>query len=270
MKYLRLLLLAAMVVPVLTIAGDWRARDKGWSSRAIPAEVSTSAQEGNADYRQKALLVLFPGYSVALPWAQAWADALVAQNPVVHQVGEVWVFAGPDKVFYENRELPLRQSLAALPRNYVRVVVVAHSSGAFPAHLWLRSLQSSAELSQAYSGKVTYVNLDGDTGEGDQAFSESLSGLLSAAYGISVFDPEIESYSANHGAMAEFAESFPGQVSHRVLNIRSGCAKGASWCLHDVLINRRPHNPQHFDLRQDYSQFDAVHRVNVAWWPKLD
>lgn len=270
MKCHHWLLLASLVVPALVNAGDWQVRDSRWSSRTIAAQESIGLQGSKPGSGQKDLLVLFPGYSVVLPWAQAWADALVAQVPVVNQVGEVWVFAGPDKVFYENRELPLMQSLAAIPQGYRRVVVVAHSSGAFPAHMWLHLLQSSAELSQAYRGRVTYVNLDGDIGEGEQAFTDSLAGLLSAAYGISVFDPQTGSYSANHGAMQGFAAGFPGLVSHRVLEIRSGCAKGASWCLHDVLINRRPHNPSHFDLRQDYSQFDAVHRVNVDWWPELD
>lgn len=264
----RFLLLFALSVPSLVSAGDWQVRDSRWNSRAIPVDASSNVEQNRVDLGQKVLLVLFPGYSVELSWAQAWADALVAEAPVVNQVGEVWVFTGPDKVFYENRELPLIQSLESMLPDFGHVVVVAHSSGAFPAHLWLRSLQSFSALAQAYFGKVTYVNLDGDTGEGEQAFTES--GLLSAAYGVSALDPETESYSANHDAMAEFAAGFPGLVGHRVLKVRSGCAKGASWCLHDALINRRPHNPQHFDLQRDYSQFDTQHRVNIAWWPDLD
>ena len=41
----------------------------------------------------------------------------------------------------------------------------------------------------------------------------------------------------------------------------SGCSRTASgglWCLHDAVINTRPHNPTMYDLRRDYTTFSGA------------
>lgn len=35
----------------------------------------------------------------------------------------------------------------------------------------------------------------------------------------------------------------------------TGCRSGAGWCLHDVVITHRPHNPLSYDLARDYTDF---------------
>lgn len=44
----------------------------------------------------------------------------------------------------------------------------------------------------------------------------------------------------------------------------NGCHSGAKWCLHDLVITTRPHDPATFDLRQDYTDF-ANRPVQTAW-----
>ena len=44
----------------------------------------------------------------------------------------------------------------------------------------------------------------------------------------------------------------------------SGCHSGAKWCLHDLLITTRPHNPDTFDLVKDYTDF-AGHPVQDGY-----
>jgi hypothetical protein len=46
----------------------------------------------------------------------------------------------------------------------------------------------------------------------------------------------------------------------------SGCK--AANCFHDTVIISKPYNPQTFDLKQDYQQFDAEHRVTVDYLTK--
>jgi len=37
----------------------------------------------------------------------------------------------------------------------------------------------------------------------------------------------------------------------------TGCDVGASWCMHDVVVTHKPHNPEHFDLARDYTDFEG-------------
>jgi hypothetical protein len=45
----------------------------------------------------------------------------------------------------------------------------------------------------------------------------------------------------------------------------SGCNKGATWCMHDTLINQHPYNPNTYDLEADYTQFGPNHMVTTAY-----
>lgn len=242
---------------------EWQIEDSRWSHAS--ADTQVIGHEGT-------LLVLFPGYSVQRAWAEKWAEAL-AESREAGDVAEVWVFAGPESVFYESRELPISASLDRLHRGreYERILVVAHSSGSFPAHFWLNQLSLRTALTQRYRGRVDYVNLDGGSGEGLAGGDLSLSNGALAMAGqwltVSVRDSATGSFSANHEDMVALASRHPEQFNHRLLEAESGCAAGAVWCLHDVPINRRPHNSETFDLRRDYTTFGSGHPVNMDWWP---
>lgn len=63
--------------------------------------------------------------------------------------------------------------------------------------------------------------------------------------------------------MTSLAAAF-GTSATRLDGTGSGCHSGAKWCLHDLVITTRPHNPATFDLRRDYTDF-AGHPVQTAW-----
>ena len=45
------------------------------------------------------------------------------------------------------------------------------------------------------------------------------------------------------------------RTTFQVVAPSTGCHNGAGWCLHDVLITHRPHDPSTFDLARDYTDF---------------
>ncbi len=252
----------------------WQQQTDRWSvwQRLDKEALGETPQEGQTGEQGGALLVLFPGYSVQRSWAERWAEQLIA-SPVAGEVTETWVFAGPKSVFYENRELPITASLERLQqsRAFDRVIVVAHSSGSFPAHLWINQLASRAQLGERYRGRVDYANLDGGSGKGleggDLALGHAALALAGQWLSVSVHDRVTGSFSANHDAMIGLAKALPEVFTHRLLEVDSGCAANAGWCLHDVPINGRPHDQATFDLERDYTVFTSAHPVTTDWWP---
>ncbi|WP_345549389.1 hypothetical protein [Microbulbifer aestuariivivens] len=254
---------------------EWQVESPRWSIGALKSQLREHGAGHETERGSESagvLLVLFPGYSVRRPWAEQWAEAIAA-NREGGRLSQVWVFAGPETVFYESRELPVSASLDRLHkgRAFDRILLVAHSSGSFPAHLWLNHWSSRELLAQRYRARIDYVNLDGGSGEGlaggDLALGEEALALAGNWLAVSVRDSATGSYSANHEDMLALAAKHPQQFAHRLLEAESGCAPAAEWCLHDVPINRRPHNRETFDLERDYTEFGTEHPVNTDWWP---
>ena len=55
-----------------------------------------------------------------------------------------------------------------------------------------------------------------------------------------------------------------GSPAIRVDGAQSGCNSAAKWCLHDLVITTRPHNPATFDLQKDYTSFTG-RSVQTQW-----
>lgn len=239
---------------------NWQPLDPLWSQTR-----GHSAEEG-------ILLVLFPGYSVEREWAERWGSTLL-QQPAVRAVNLAWVFAGPQSVFYEERELPIAASIDRLGNDpsVRRIVLVAHSSGSFPAHQWLNQVATHSALRARFINAVTYINLDGGSGEGlvggDLALGSPALQLIERALAVAAKDIVTGSRSSNNADMQAMAVRYPGKFQYLALEVDSGCAEGAGWCLHDALIIQRPHNTQTFDLRRDYTEFTNERPANIGWWP---
>ncbi|AQQ67857.1 hypothetical protein Mag101_09535 [Microbulbifer agarilyticus] len=267
------MLLCAMLVPTAQLAAegsdheslvqgsDWQALEALWS-------------QAERDSGEKGiLLVLFPGYSVEREWAEHWGSALL-QQPAARAVSLAWVFAGPRSVFYEERELPVAPSVARLRRDQSiqRIVLVAHSSGSFPAHQWLNQVARDSVLRTRFLNAVTYINLDGGSGEGlpggDLALGSPALELLEQGLAVAAKDVVTGSHSSNSADMLALAGQYPSIFQYLSLEVDSGCVEGAGWCLHDALIIRRPYNTQTFDLRRDYTGFTNERPVTIGWWPE--
>lgn len=206
-----------------------------------------------------AVFVGMGGWSVQDAWARAWVDALA--DAALRDRGVRWAFAvrGPRDTAYRARELgtaALAAQLDSLAPGSTIIVVAAHSSGSFVAHVLLKELQPATRA------KTVYVNLDG----GEEGFDAPLAAELRGAWFVFAGDSVTGGSSANAGTMRSLGTRYAARGgARRVEAAGSGCAPRAPWCLHDVLITERPSDPAAFDLARDYTRFGADRRVQTAW-----
>ena len=70
-------------------------------------------------------------------------------------------------------------------------------------------------------------------------------------------DPDLSSgLSKNSGTMMSLAMTYAPKARLTEVSVTgTGCNSGAGWCLHDVVITHRPHNPATYELATDYTDF---------------
>lgn len=202
----------------------------------------------------------YAGYSVQQPWSCAWTEALYRAR--LHQLGagHLYCVAGPRDAGYGGREIANSKLAAHLvtgpAANASFVFVAAHSSGTYVAHELLNDLRTSPDT----LAKVVYANLDG----GETGLDRALVGSLKKVGFFFAHDPTLPAgRSANAGEMEALGATY-GRTTHELTLPSTGCASGAKWCLHDVLITTKPHNPSSYDLEHDYTDFED-RPVQVGW-----
>ncbi|MDX2093276.1 MAG: hypothetical protein SFX73_35865 [Kofleriaceae bacterium] len=208
-----------------------------------------------------AILIAYGGYSAKLAHSAAWASELVDARLGAADVGHIYAIKGPADVTYAAREIAntkLRAHLETLsapddeaPATDAPIYIVAHSSGSYVAHELLSQLDASAATSTL--ARIVYANLDG----GGYGLTRSIASQLAGLTFAYAHDPTLSrGLSQNSGtAIALGAAYAPLGASFEVRVPNSGCASGAGWCLHDAVITHRPHNPYHYDLARDYTDF---------------
>lgn len=203
-----------------------------------------------------AVWIGYAGYSVKDTWSCAWTSELDRVRLAHLGIGHLYCVQGPRDAGYDAREIgnsKLAAHLAAGPAaDAPFVLVAAHSSGAYVADELLRDLPPET------LAKVVYANLDG--GGIDASL---VRGMKHAAF-VYAQDTTLGSgLSANAG----FMQSQGSELSSPAIRVRqdhSGCNSGAKWCLHDLVITTKPHDPNRFDLEDDYTDF-AGRPVQTAW-----
>jgi len=200
------------------------------------------------------VLIAYGGYSAKLSYSAAWATELVDAKLGGVDVGHVYAVKGPQDAGYGAREIgnsKLRAHLLALGDSDVPIYIVAHSSGSFVAHELLGQLHRAGD--DATLSRIAYANLDGGGSGLTQSIAESL-GALAFVYAQ---DPTLGSgLSQNSGSAIALGAAYAMHGSaHKVVVPNTGCASGAGWCLHDVVITHRPHNRFSYDLARDYTDF---------------
>lgn len=204
------------------------------------------------------ILVACGGYSARDQDARAWAMAL-AHSPSFASlaIGPVYAARGPSDASYAGREIGNSKLAAALARQAASarfVIVAAHSSGAFVAD------ELITEVSPEVRSKIVYFALDGGT----HALNDSLVAQMKGVYFVNAKDAS-KGESHNASSMRSLHSAFHGSHLFTVNANGSGCNSGAAWCLHDTLITTRPHNPNMFDLADDYQQFGGTRRVVTSY-----
>ncbi len=229
----------------------------------LPPQAATGAhcQAGAPDAPH---VVVFAGWTVRPEWAWHWLQELQSAAWAGQSMGLRCAVRGPSDASFVAKDIDTAAFASFLrkqiPAGKAPLTFIAHSSGAFVAQHLLQQLrkQGAVELLQ----RIRYITLDGAIGRGDRELDADLVRQLASVQAVLAQHGPQGMESANAGAMRELALRYPGRVRLQVLDASdSGCQPRARWCLHQVLINRRPHDPVNFDLARDYGQIDSENPV---------
>jgi hypothetical protein len=224
--------------------------DSPLSSDWTPIGLGVSYQQVNTGH---AILIVYGGYSAKLTYSAGWATELVDAKLGAVDVGHIYAVKGPADAGYAAREIgnsKLRAHLATLPTD-APIYIVAHSSGSFVAHELLQQLYATGNT--AVLARIAYANLDG----GSSGLNVNIVAALDKISFVYAQDPTLSSgMSQNTSSAVAMGMTYAMYGSaFKVVVPHTGCANGAGWCLHDVLITHRPHNAQSYDLARDYTDF---------------
>ena len=216
-----------------------------------------------------AVLIAYGGYSAQLSYSEGWARELWRAKLQAMGVGHVYAVQGPRDASYAGDEIAntkLRAHLAnGVGAGAPFMLVVAHSSGAFVAHELLRQLHGAGD--DATLGKTVYANLDA----GGSGFDATIASKLRRVAFVSARDASLSAgTSANASAARSLGDAYSAYGKWQEVVVHdSGCHSGARWCLHDVLVTHRPHRPDFYDLKDDYTDF-AGRQVTTEYIDSLE
>ncbi len=198
------------------------------------------------------LFIGYGGYGAKLVESELWVTALYRATLRARGVRWIWAVQGPSDPDYSQDEIgnsKIASAMIPLVQTQSLVVVAAHSSGAFVAQELLEQLASGADPNDVTKDLVVYFALDGGGGMTQASIDRTKN-----AYFVSSHDAATQS--ANYGAMTTLAATYASKGGFFDNDASaSGCDPGADWCVHDTLINTRPHDPTNLDVPDDYSDF---------------
>jgi len=201
------------------------------------------------------VLVAYGGYTARMSYSAAWALELVDQQLGGVGVGHVYAVKGPADPGYDAREIAntkLRAHLKTIDDGVSPIYVVAHSSGAFVAHELFGQMAAHADELPTLA-RIRYADLDG----GGSGLTDAIVDTMAAVTFVYAEDP-VAGESQNASSARFLGETYaPKATTFRVTVDGTGCNVAAGWCLHDVVVTHRPHNPQSFDLARDYTDFEG-------------
>ena len=210
-----------------------------------------------------ATFIAYGGWGVRESWARTWVDEVYRTALTRRGVRYLCAVRGPATVDYAGREIG-NAALASLllARRRGLVIVAAHSSGSFVAHELFAEVEALGTPGTALLARTVYFDLDG----GESGLTPDIVNHLRRAYFVYADDSTTWTRSANATTMIALGTRYAGHGGVLAVNAsRSGCRAGAKWCLHDALVTERPHNPDTFDLEQDYQGFLPDRPAAVAY-----
>ena len=214
--------------------------------------------------RGQDVFIGYAGYAVQAPWARAWVTQLFRDALHDRGVRHVYAVQGPRDSAYAAQEIGNSRLIAhLLPRLApgARILVAAHSSGAFVASELLQQLyRRGLDPTHITVGRLSYWDLDGAS----DGLTAAIVGQMQHAW--FVWANAGATRSPNAGTMIAAGNTYASAGGALQLDASaSGCNAGAVWCLHMAPITTRSHNPSNASAQLDYSGFDAAHRVQTAW-----
>jgi len=221
------------------------------------------------------IFIGFGGWSVKQENNNIWCENLYSAK--LNELGIKYLFSvkGPDTPCYLEKEtdnLTLARKLIELisdnKSDIKRIIIAAHSSGSFVAHQLFQILygQNKIDTLDITTDKIVYFNLDGGIGSKDCGFEldSTVVSKLSRIFAVYAFDKTRNIYSPNYYDMIELGMLYHPKSKTIEIDASESLCKG-KWCIHDVLINKKPHNPESFDLIKDYNTFDEKHSVQTDY-----
>lgn len=200
------------------------------------------------------VIIAYGGYTARLIHSTSWATELVDQKLGAAGVGHIYAVKGPAQASYASREIGNSKIKAHLTTigSDAPIYMVAHSSGSFVAHELLQQLRNAGSTDTL--ARISYANLDG----GGSGLTTSIVNALGNMEFVYAKDPTLSrGLSQNSSTAIALGMAYVNSTTFQVTVPNSGCTSGAGWCLHDVVITHRPHNPNMFDVAQDYSDFEG-------------
>jgi hypothetical protein len=198
------------------------------------------------------IFIGYGGYGAQLFESELWVTALYRATLRARGVRWIWAVQGPSDPDYTGDEIGNSKIAAAmipLVQTDASIVIAAHSSGAFVAQELLEQLASGADPNDVTANTIVYFALDGGGGMTQASIDRTKN-----AYFVSSHDGATQS--ANYGAMTSLAATYASKGGFFDNDASaSGCDSGAEWCVHDTLVNTRPHDPTNLDVPDDYSDF---------------
>ncbi|MBL8743501.1 MAG: hypothetical protein JNK04_20465 [Myxococcales bacterium] len=213
--------------------------------------------------------IFYGGYGATLAASQSWADETFAEDLEARGFGVLYAVKGPLHADYRDWEIGnskiAKRLIGEEGAKATRILVIAHSSGAFVAHELFTQLADGRDVDGVTAGKITYFNLDGAGGPPGKALQR-----LSAAWAVSVRDANgVRSMNASTADLNASNYAAAGKGGLHELSAAPGvCASGAKWCLHMVTTNERPHNKWGLDVARDYTDFEG-HPVQLGFLSRL-
>jgi hypothetical protein len=220
------------------------------------------------------LFLGFGGWTVQPGWATTWITALDSARLHALGVRHLYAIMGPKDADYASREI----ETTALARHIVnlvstiptvrRIIVAAHSSGAYVAHEFFYYMYDSAAADShgVTFDKILYFNLDGGIGNGGSGFpiSQTIANRLGHIFAVYATDGNTGISSPNRAEMQQLGGLFGAKSQQMQLWVNgSGCT--GQWCVHETLINLRPHKTNTYDLQNDYTDFGTNRPVSTGY-----
>ena len=212
------------------------------------------------------------GWTVTQPLADSWVTALYAARLHTLGVQHVYSVKGPKDLGYESREigtLALANHLLHIIQSYPansRIIVAAHSSGAYVAHALFQDLYDGASIDSSHlsDGRILYFVLDETLGAyPGVGLTNASVDRLGHVYGVYAVIASQSLYSLAPSEMIALGNRYGSRSSTVALDASaSGCV--ASICLHMAMINQKPYQPTSYDSR-DYGAINPDHPVQTAY-----
>ncbi|NUM71501.1 MAG: hypothetical protein HUU43_11670 [Ignavibacteriaceae bacterium] len=223
------------------------------------------------------IVIMIGGMGAKREWVDAWTDELYRSALDTMGVKHVFTVKGPDQEYYDkleikvdtliNKVVKLADSLSAEKKKF-RILIIAHSSGVFPAHQILDELYvKGKDKNGVTAGRIHYFQLDGDPGvPKGYPLTAAMVNKLARMYIVYAFDKSTLTISAMHKESLMLYAMF-GSKSELVAVDASdcGCNPEKIWCLHETMITSKPHNKNMYDLAQDYTKFDKERKVTTSY-----